>query len=256
MSAAVSKRDPLQIYRDRLNSIKNVKITEGQLSDPQTQTWFPYPFLGVARPGTRFRFRENDEVYYEGRKQFGTILTRVRDLRLMGEAEGRALCKELHLNGTWGYGKSHLMCALAFWLLREGERVIYLPEAKEFIRAEVPYIRHSFRLAFADDELILEEIELCKTTQDFEALAVKVAEFGIRMYFVLDQANAFEGDNGVSRAQKRRLRDGLDWIDRVTGEHILILSAGAQKAAKARLTEENVTKIDLFGGLDEVSMNL
>ena len=125
------------------------------------RNWFQYPYLGAARPGTRFRFRENDEVYYEGRKEFSTIVAKVRDLRLLGEAERKVLCKERYLNGTWGYGKSHFMCAVAFWLLKDGERVIYLPDAtraaniiqyntipdaKELIRAEVQYIRHAFRL--------------------------------------------------------------------------------------------------------------
>ncbi|RPB18198.1 hypothetical protein L211DRAFT_854350 [Terfezia boudieri ATCC MYA-4762] len=188
------QQDPLQKYRDRLNAIKTVNITKAQLSDPKTQNWFPYPFLGVARPGGRFRFRENDEVYYEGRKEFGTILAKVRDLRLTGEAGGGVLCKELYLNGTWGYGKSHFLCAIAFWLLRAGERVVYLPEAKELIRAEVEYLRHALSLA---DAPMLEAIRLCR---------------------------------------------------RVCGES---RSVRYPKAAKARLTQENVAKLVFFGGLDE-----
>ncbi|KAF8425266.1 hypothetical protein EV426DRAFT_532265, partial [Tirmania nivea] len=162
------------------------------------------------------------------------------------------------LNGTWGYGKSHFLCAIAFWLLHAGERVVYLPEAKELIRAEVEYLRHALSLAFADDTPMLEAIWLCKTKEDFEKFAVKVAVCDIRMYFLLDQANASDDESGVSRAQTQRRRDGLDWIDRVTGEHFLILSATGsyQKAAKARLTQENVAKLDFFGGLDEEEMTL
>jgi len=250
-------QDQLQKYRDRLNSIRNAPITKDQLADPEVRNWFPYPFLGVARPGTRFIFRENDEVYYEGRKEFSTILAKVRDLRLVGEAGRGLLCKELYLNGTLGYGKSHFMCAIAFWLLKDGERVVYLPEAKGLIRAEVQYIRHAFRLTFADDEEILGEVELCKSKEDFEALAMKLAGSGIRIYFLLDQANAFDDESGVSGAQTSVRREKLDWIDRVTSEHFLILSASGnyQKAAIARQKVENVTKLDFFGGLDKVCIN-
>lgn len=132
--------------------------------------------------------------------------------------------------------------------------MIYLPEAKELIRFEVQYIRHAFRLAFADDEIMLGQIELCKTKEEFEALAITVAESGITMYFLLDQANAFDDESGVARSQEQKRRDGLDWIHRITSEHFLILSASGtyRKAAKARLAEENVIKLDFFGGLDDV----
>jgi len=56
-----TQQDPPQKYRDSLNSIKNVQITIQQLANSKTQIWFPYPFLGAARLGTRFQFRENDE---------------------------------------------------------------------------------------------------------------------------------------------------------------------------------------------------
>lgn len=109
------------------------------------------------------------------------------------------------------------------------------------------YIRHAFRLAFADDEDTLGEIELCNSKEDFEAIAVKIAESGVRIYFLLDQANTFDDEGGVSRAQVKRRREGLDWIDRVACEHFLILSS--YKKAKAC---EKVAKMDFFGGLDKV----
>ena len=100
------------------------------------------------------------------------------------------------------------------------------------------------------------EIVLCKSKKDFEGLAVKLAESGIRIYILLDQANAFDDGSGVSRAQAKVQHEKLDWIDRVmiTSEHFSILSASGnyEKAAKARQKEGNVTKLDFFGGLDKV----
>ena len=131
---------------------------------------------------------------------------------------------------------------------------IFLPEAEGLIRLQFEYFCHSLHLAFADDDTVLDEIESCKTKEDFQTLSRTLARSGVRMYFLLDQANAFDDESGVSRSQGQRRRDTLDWFDSITGEHFLILSASGtyRKAAKARLTQENVAKMDFFGGLNDV----
>ena len=88
---------------------------------------------------------------------------------------------------------------------------------------------------------VLDEIESCKTKEDFQALFRTLARSRVRMFFLLDQANAFDDESGVLRSQGQRRRDTLDWFDSITGELFLILSASGtyRKAAKAHLTQEN-----------------
>lgn len=150
------------------------------------------------------------------------------------------------------------MYALVFLLLQEEKRAIFLPEAEGLIRLQCEYLRHAFQLAFADDNTTLDEIESCKTKEDFQALSRTLARSGVGVYFLLDQANAFDGESGVSRSQGQGRRDTLDWFGSITSEHFLILSASGtyRKATKARLTQEDVAKMDFFGGPNDVCVRI
>ncbi|KAF8448389.1 hypothetical protein BDZ91DRAFT_812632 [Kalaharituber pfeilii] len=59
--------------------------------------------------------------------------------------------------------------------MQQGKRVLYAPDARWLVRASFEYLRDSFRLAFADDNQTLSELEQCSKMQDLEGLAQKIA---------------------------------------------------------------------------------
>jgi hypothetical protein len=49
--------------------------------------------------------------------------------------------KELYIQGTMGYGTSHLIWALVCYLMKLGERVIYVPDCKSLTADPFKYER-------------------------------------------------------------------------------------------------------------------
>jgi hypothetical protein len=52
--------------------------------------------------------------------------------------------------GTDGYGKFHILAALACLLVRQKETVVYLPDCRAMLREPLEYLRNALLFAFAD----------------------------------------------------------------------------------------------------------
>jgi hypothetical protein len=87
------------------------------LSSPSTFTVFPFP-SPLSMPSQRFKKKKIngiDHFEYMGRSQFRKLQKRVENEDFLDASES------LYLYGTSGSGKSHLLAALVYQLIREGK---------------------------------------------------------------------------------------------------------------------------------------
>ena len=245
--------DPMRKYQEHLEKIKCCECDAESLANPEKHLRLPYPYLGPHRPQDRFSWYEDGCFSYQGRKAFKEVLRRVKSMRISG---GNGY-KELFVHGTMGYGKSHLICALVCFLMKTGERVIYAPDCKYLTTDPFKYMRDAFRLAFADNRRILHMINECSDMDGLERLAETIADFGITMFVFIDQANALDAGSGGRMSSSARAKV-MESLCRLSYYHFFIQSASAnfEMAAKALFTQEQVDKLELHGGYDEVSSPL
>src|SRR6266550_4558324 len=99
-------------------------MPDKNLSDPSTFTDLPCPSL-LSMPYQRFASKEIDGLAhfgYMGRSQFHELQQRIENKNFLDGSE------TLYLYGTSGSGKSHLLAALVYYLVREGKHVFYIPD--------------------------------------------------------------------------------------------------------------------------------
>jgi hypothetical protein len=113
-----------------------------------------FPFVGSVLP-QRFNLDNEERWSYMGRERFKDLLS-----ELNGKWSQRSA---LWLYGTKGYGKSHLLAALAYYLATTKARIIYIPNCRELIRDPISYLQASMMFAFAEDDERLKEISSLDT---------------------------------------------------------------------------------------------
>jgi DNA replication protein DnaC len=86
---------------------------------------FPFPFIHNKLLTDRFYFDSPQLSFgYMGRVAFSDIWSAVHTFKV---EEGFS---DLHIHGTMGYGKSHILTVLAGLLSRLGKRTVYLPDCR------------------------------------------------------------------------------------------------------------------------------
>ena len=178
--------------------------------------------------------------------------------------------RRLHLHGTLGAGKSHLLAALVCLLKKQGTIVVYLPDCYELLMAEPPclYVLTALFMAFHNDMHLAKEISNLAQgvlAKDYNYVRLEwevtvfcnlAAQLGKTIYFIVDQTNVLDDgvspDDRVSIEKKSQVRKLLDGI---SSNHIKISSSTANyRAAKCdefRATSEE--RVNLYTGLDDVS---
>ena len=157
--------------------------------------------------------------------------------------------------GTIGYGKSHLLAALACYLITAGKRVIYIPDCRECAWSPVSYFRAAVLLAWGgpDDNVIRESIMALDTT---EAIAKFFGEKS-NILFLVDQVNILEKDpSGMDGLSDERKGAILAWIMGCVAGHKYIFSASANNRNRG-LTEGKQTStrpLLVHGGFTPVSL--
>jgi hypothetical protein len=219
-----------------------------QLSSPASHIKLPFPFVGRDFP-ERFNY-DGDHQYwdYMGREKFTELLHAVKVLET-------TFWQGYLFYGTIGYGKSHLLAALACYLITAGKRVIYIPDCRACAWSPVPYFRAAMLLAWGgpDDNVIRESIKALDT---MEAIAEFFREQS-NILFLVDQVNILEkdpsGTDGLSDDRKSVI---LQWIMECVAGHKYIFSASANNKNRG-LTEEkqtNTRPLLVYGGFTPVSL--
>jgi len=113
------------------------------LSDPTTFTRLPFPSL-LPIPLQRFDMKKINGIpqfEYMGRSKFRELQNRI---------EYEDGFESLYVYGTPGSGKSHLLAALVYHLIREGKRVFYVPDCSTLLLDPANTIWTALRFAFYD----------------------------------------------------------------------------------------------------------
>ncbi|CAG8646276.1 13052_t:CDS:2, partial [Acaulospora morrowiae] len=143
-----------------------------------------------------------------------------------------------------GYGKSHILTAIACFLLRSERRVVYLPDCRELALNPVNYIKSALFLTYVDDNAKISEINAC---ENFDQIVKFCESLNETLYFIVDQMNAL--DDSSNTGIKRNL-------DKMCADHFYIKSSSPnnQVVLHLRQKQTNEKKIELYGGFDKEEM--
>lgn len=218
-------------------------------SDPNNYHSIPFPFMYHERPIERFSLHD-DTFEYMGREAFQRVDKQVSSLKL-GDGYTR-----LYIEGTMGYGKSHILAALACMLYRQGKRVVFIPDCRAMLRDPLPYIKSALLCAFADPLLVEKrnQIRACTTKEQIYSFFHRLD--GPTPYFIVDQINAFElsdvNTDLISDQQKKTYNSFI--VALATGSfYITGASANYQTSKYMEQKQTGDLKMSLTGGMSKVS---
>jgi NACHT domain len=225
------------------NSVHPLPGAVEKLSNPIFEHKLPFPFIGIVPK--RFKVDKKTGIWpYEGRIKFRKLLEELTIVR------GSLSESIVWLYGTQGYGKSHLLAVLVCYLAAQDERVVYIPDCREWLQNPVEYIKKAMLFAWADDTTTQEKIETLVTE-------TKIDTFFERQKNVLvvsDQLNALTGSDCSSEEMNERasLRK---WLMRLTSDHTAVFSSSANYREFIRQADLQSPHrfVRVYGGLKRVS---
>lgn len=211
-------------------------------------TDFPFPFTGDQLPVDRFDFSDEFRFEYMGREAFSDLWGTVTKLKV------RQSYSRLYIQGTIGYGKSHILAVLAGLLSRKGKRVVYLPDCRELLRNTVRYMQTALLCAFADPASsgVRDEIRALKSPEE----VISFCEQHRSTYFIIDQMNALDlEDANWDRVGNDRKGVAQKFLDELTYGQYRITSASASYKTAVHMSKDQTgdRKLALMGGMSEVS---
>ncbi|KAM6502196.1 hypothetical protein JOM56_002173 [Amanita muscaria] len=209
------------------------------LSNPLTFKMLPFPSL-LSMPTQRFEQKEIngiDHFEYMGRSHFHELQERVKNRNFLRGSES------LYLYGTSGSGKSHLLAALVYHLVREGERVIYIPDCSFLYLDPAAVIWMALNFAFYDSA-VLETID----PHCVDAM-IRFMSKHQGLYVIVDQVNALE-TTGVDDHMKAKARA---WLGPMRFKHRYIFSASANENSnrEADRKQSGNSVFRIFGGMNK-----
>jgi hypothetical protein len=218
-----------------------------QLSNPAIQIKLPFPFVGYSIP-ERFNYDgDHDYWYYMGREKFTELLDAINVLQTTN-------WHGYMFYGTAGYGKSHLLAALACYLISAGKRVVYIPDCRECAWRPVTYFRAAMLLTWGgpDDGVIRERIMALNTTEAISSFFGRQSN----ILFLVDQINTLERDpSGTDDLSDERKSTIYGWIMKCVANHNYIFSASTNNRNRGRLTQKQTgaRQLLVYGGFSAVS---
>ena len=226
-----------------LADIKANTVTEESLSDPTLTQWIPFPFPSSTRPGDRFVLKEDGSFLYMGRSKFKDIYKDVTNLSSVA-------LPRINVYGGRGLGKSHLLASAVVLLIKQGKRVVYLPQARDWATNDAEdYLRTALYLGFADSAELLAEMEQIQGADSLVTWA-NSKEF----ILIVDQVNALEEESHLEQDQKKKV---LMLMNRmcVGGRRIVYgFSANNRTARLFADTQRSESDVVLHTGFDKVEL--
>ncbi|RIB06860.1 hypothetical protein C2G38_2046468 [Gigaspora rosea] len=214
-------------------------------SSPKNFLSLPFPYPG-SKPIDRFAINEDGFFTFMGRKEFINVLNEINTFKACTGY------MEMFIYGTVGYGKSHILTAIACFLLRDERRVVYLPDCRKLAVNPMKYVKSALFLTYVDDDTKINEINACES---FDQIIKFCGSLDETLYFIVDQMNALDDCNntGIDPETRRLVKEN---IDKLCWDHFYIKSSSANNQAVLHLKQKqtNEKKITLYGGFDEEEM--
>ena len=186
---------------------------------------------------------------YMGREKFDELLAEVNKLEYHVNVK-------LFLYGSIGYGKSYMLAALACLLIRQGRRVVYLPDCRTLLDNMLGYVKAALLLAFGDKPDYQAKILKLKDENDiYNFLEWLSQEKKIYLYFIVDQRNALDPEEGEDGITKKARNNATQCLAKFMSLHFSITSSSANDRAErnVKAKQMNRTLIKVYGGFSEVS---
>jgi hypothetical protein len=222
-------------------------------SDPGSEQSLPFPFLFDRIPEDRFRFTYTPVPTFEymGRQRFSDLW---HDIQSLGYPGG----SQLYIQGTMGYGKSHILAALACLLHRNGSRVVYLPDCRQMLTDPLPYFQSALLCTFSDPTLSSKRDEIRRLTSLDDVLGFCRRLGKLRVHFIVDQINALESEGENQDNQPNGGKAALSvFLQKLYIGHNSITSASANYRTALHMEQKQTgeKKMRLMGGMSEVSLS-
>jgi hypothetical protein len=137
----------------------------------------------------------------------------VEELKMVRESPTYTI---VWLYGTQGYGKSHLLAVLACYLAAQDERVVYIPDCREWLRNPIGGIKKAMLFVWADEITAQEEIETLRTEAEIEDFTLTCQIFVcFALRFCNDRLNKKNRKalEGMDEDEKSLLKEKLAYAD-------------------------------------------
>jgi len=221
-------------------------------SDPNEV--FDLPFPSVNEIPLRFSPLNEGRFSYMGRECFDRVF------EAFSLIQGNSLQRQaVYIYGGKGFGKSHILAALACLLVRTGTQVVYIPDCHACLLDPRSYLIKAIAFAFVNSKpSFREEILDCDDLESLANFCARYRMFG-RLCFIVDQFNALDPEpmaqDAVSNADKESFRQLLN---RMSTNHIMITSASADHKSFRHMVERESgeQKVSLMGGMTSVRVVL
>lgn len=209
----------------------------------QPTTWTTLPFPAIALPTKPIRFGAlASEFHYMGRARFKGVYEAT--VGLFGSDKNALL-----VYGTKGYGKSHIIAAVALALLLEERRVVYIADAVHIVR-HATALRDAAAVAFHDCPYVLEKLARLnglKATTEYLAQLKNIV-------LIVDQMNGVEAPGSqLDGDDKKAVRDAIRDINPVA--HVFGYSANNDFVRGLLKDDQRSGRayLPLYGGFSKVS---
>ena len=242
-----NKTDALNTFHAALQGIEP---DPGWYSNPSNMGFLPFPLLYPQLPTEPFSLtQENTRQFkYMGRDQFRILWDSVRSLEI------HTGLSRVYLQGTMGYGKSHILAALACLLFRLGYRPVYI-DCRKMLADPLRYIRFALLGAFADPSSSSQRASIRSLGSETEV--VKFCNNQSEpMYFILDQKNALDLEDANGDDIYDKWKEPLSYfLVRMTVGHYRITSASANHKTAVHMGRKQTgeLKMSMMGGMSEGS---
>jgi len=216
--------------------------------NPSHRQKLPFPFLGEI-PSSRFQLDDKGRFLFYGREKFQELYAAVKGMRF----QRTRMC---FLHGTLGSGKSFMLAALACLLMKEGSKVVFVPDCRALLRDMFGYLRLALRLAFHGPrhEARTDFLDRSTTVEELERFCAAAAS-KYRLLFIIDQANALDSEEeAVDRFTRQAKREARALLDKITAQHLKLASSSSnyQHGPYDRYRQAGEKRLQLYGGLTEV----
>jgi Cdc6-like AAA superfamily ATPase len=180
-----------------------------------------------------------------GRRKFTELYEKIQGPSFIAGYEA------IYLYGSSGSGKSHILAALVCQLIREGNRVVYIPDCAQLLNDFASVIQSALYFAFFDSEPHLGAITSAQKEEDL----FKFWDKNKDVYFVVDQLNALElgGSSSALDNDKAKVTKHLRKM-KYGRKYIFSASANEKLYQEAASKQSGVTVIRMNGGMTEVCL--
>ncbi|KAK6515846.1 hypothetical protein TWF281_004437 [Arthrobotrys megalospora] len=190
-------------------------------SDPPRQMRLPFPHIGRIWPA---RFDVVDGYFdYMGRTGSQHLASAVNELI----NKRRPL--KYYFNGTAGWGKSHLLAALACYLGAKGERVIYIPDCGQLLESHpLNYLKGCVLSAYTRDEDKIRTILEAKSFGELGDFLQSESVLGVMFVFIVDRINALDRAPGSGANISNERKDIFQrLLYDISGDEIMVIGSSA-----------------------------